>query len=148
MDWEQHMKQLHETREADAKRLGDSDRDLCMVCGAYGADKRSLIVEMGYQLKEISDRFIDLHLVEGRLNQRGFYLLICKVCRGELIGKMREWYEERKDLGQRVALDHDGYADDWDEERPIAVRVDGRAVMMSEEEYAEYERQQADKEPT
>lgn len=143
MNFEEHMQNLKATREADAKRFVESDGDLCMVCGAYGADKRSVIIETGYQMKEITERFIDLHLVEGRLNERGFYLRICKMCRGELLGALRSWFESRRDLSERYQLNHDGYIEDeeWrDDARNIPVRIDGRTVMMNPEEYERYEK--------
>lgn len=144
-----HLDHMRQLREADKKRFEGLDRDLCMVCGAHGADKRSLVVSTGYDMTEAVDRFIDLHLVEGRLNGMGYYLLICKSCRGEFIGMVRKWYESRRDLSQRYNLDHDGHVDDeeWEsEERNVPVRVDGQTVMMTTEQFEEYnKRREQDK---
>lgn len=132
-------------READAKRFEEHDGDLCMLCHAYGADKRNLFMSCLYDLKEVVPEFIDMSDVDkaaGNDFYRGYYLRICKSCRGALLGHLRRWAAERRNL-RNTPKNHDGRVLDDHPIQNIPVRVDGAVVMMSEHEYRLY-RQQLD----
>jgi hypothetical protein len=127
-------------RQADAKRFEELDGDLCMLCGAYGADKRSIFMSCLYAIYEVLPEAIQLWYVPGFEEvKHQYYLRVCKSCRGAWLGKLEEWRKDRMALrGQ--AKTHDGYLiDDEDEEgRNIPVRINGVVVMMDEIEYQEY----------
>lgn len=120
-------------READKQRFDEIDGDHCMLCGAYGADKRNLRIDCLYDVSEVIPEAIDMFLVD----KSGWYLRICKTCRGKLLGHLREWRDERVAL-RETPKDHDGYPLDDDESANIPVRVNGMIVMMTDEQYAEY----------
>lgn len=123
------------TRDAGAQAYRDHDEDLCMLCHAHGEDKRSLRIECFYAVDEVVPEALDLSLVEG---EGGYYLRICKSCRGALLDRLAEWREERVAL--RSALkDHDGYL--LDESRAeIPLRQNGRIVYVTRQEYAAWQR--------
>jgi hypothetical protein len=128
-------------RERDAKRYADHDHDLCMLCHAYGADKRSLFIACGYAVHEAVPEAIDLYGVEGELQNRGYFLCLCKSCRGALLGHLQEWRNEQ--IARRnVPKDHDGRDEDAYGEHNIPVRVNGVTVLMDEYGYAEWKRKQ------
>ena len=137
MNLDKMLDGIRKDQEADAKRFKESDSDLCMLCHAWGSDKRSLFVSCFYQIKEIVPEFIELSLVEG-MEKRGYYLRICKTCRGRFLGHLRDWAEEcitRRDIPK----DHDGYElCGYDPIQNIPVRIDGVTVMLSEVEYEIY----------
>lgn len=135
-DW---LNDLNAKRAKDAQRFYEQDDDLCMICHAYGADKRSLFIECLYAIEEVVPEAIELFAVEGPVKERhksGYYLRVCKSCRGALLGKMQEWRNERVAL-RGEPKDHDG--DTWflyDEEQPsIPVRINGATVLMTEAQY-------------
>lgn len=123
-------------RDADAKRHEELDWDLCQLCGAYGADKRTLVLRYFYAIYEVLPEAIDLHAVEGR-EEDGYLLRTCKVCRGEFLGMLAEWRAQR--IATRgTPKDHDGYpSEDEDEERNIPYREHGRTVYLTHEEWQE-----------
>jgi len=128
-------------REHDAKRFNELDGDLCQLCHAYGADKRSLFIDCFYDIHEVVPEAIDLFAVEGELMKRGYYLRICKACRGALLGHLQQWRQERIAL-RDVPKDHDGNPEesDGDTRELIPVRINGATIMMNEYEYSEYKR--------
>ena len=128
----------------DAWRFAESDGDLCMLCGAYGTDKRSLFISCLYDVSEAVPEALNLRYVPG-LEARGWYVRLCKSCRGSLLGQMREWRNERVAL-RGMVKDHDGYVEEADPERCISVRVDGMCVMMLEHVWEEWRRKQEGKE--
>lgn len=134
LDLNDLLRETDERRERDKARFEALDGDLCQLCYAYGCDKRSLVVDCFYAVHELVPEAIDLHLVEGRLNKRGYYLRICKRCRGEFLMAMQRWARER--MTHRAELkDHDGDTlDDEDEERCVPMRVAGATVMMTVEQ--------------
>jgi len=99
------------SRREDAAKYAALDGDRCQICGAQGADKRSLRIGYFYDMKEIAPEFLSLWYVESSEQlQRMFYLQTCKSCRAEILNAMRETINKRRALrGQE--LDHDGYAD-------------------------------------
>lgn len=132
------IKETERRRAHDAERYAAHDPDLCMLCHAYGADKRSLFVACGYAVYEAVPEAISLHACPNEvLRNRGYYLLLCKSCRSRLLGHMQQWRDECVALrGQ--PKDHDGHIEDDDPERNIPVRVNGAVVMMTTEEYAHF----------
>lgn len=129
--------QIDERRERDAKRWEERDGDLCMLCYAHGADKRSLFIECFYDISEVVPEAIDLFGCGENVKDRGWYLRICKSCRAALLQRLQGWRNERVAL-RSLAKDHDGYILDLDEEGDIPVRIHGVGVMMTEEQYCEY----------
>lgn len=127
-------------REQDKDRFENQDGDLCMLCHAYGSDKRSLFIDCFYNIGEVLPEALDIHLVEGQ--RGGWYLRICKHCRGEFLGMLGEWRE--KMIARRVVpKDHDGNGL-WDDdpELNIPVRVNGTTVMMTADQYEEWKAKQ------
>ena len=134
--------ELESKRKNDAQRFKDMDPDLCMCCHAYGEDKRSLWVDCFYEVREVVPEAIEISGVEPepKNHNRGYYLRICKSCRGRFLTMMGEWWKTGVDL-RDTPKDHDG-RDDYepDPERNIPVRVNGAIVMMTREEWAERQR--------
>lgn len=133
------MNTTRKRREADKETFENLDGDLCMLCHAYGSDKRSLTIDCFYDISEAIPEALDMHEVE---HLRGWYLRICKHCRGELLGILTEWRE--KMIARRVVpKDHDGNGL-WDEdsELNIPVRVNGTTVMMTTDQYEEWKAKQ------
>lgn len=121
-------------READAKRYNSLDENLCMICWAYGNDKRSLFVSCFYTVHEAVPEAIDLTEAPAVVKDRGYYLRICKACRGSFLGHMREWADERRKL-RETPKDHDEHVDDANPEANIPVRIDGAIVMLTREQW-------------
>lgn len=128
------LTKLGERREQDAKRWHDMDNDLCMLCHAYGPDMRSLFINCLYSIEEIVPEIIDLFKIE-QFKDRGYYIRICKSCRGSLLGKMRDWRNERVAL-RSFSKDSDG--EPYDEEANIPVRISGATIMMTLDQYNEW----------
>lgn len=132
LDW---IDEMMAERKRDRKRLEEADPDLCMICHAYGVDKRSLFVDCSYQMKEAVPEMLDLSACDEPLNERGYYLRICKSCRGSLLGHMRIWANERR-ATRNEAKSGDGGELILDEsEWLVPVRLDGATVYMTEEQY-------------
>lgn len=126
--------ELAAQREKDRQRYESQDDDLCMICHAYGSDKRSLFVSCGYQMKEAVPEMIDLFACGESVKGRGYYLNLCKSCRGSLLVHFREWANERREL-RPLPKDHDGHLEDEDTDDLVPVRMDGATVYMSLEDY-------------
>ena len=122
-------------RENDKKRWDALDDDLCMICHAYGADKRSLFVSCFYAVHEVVPEAIDLFLCDEQLKDRGYYLRICKSCRGSFLGHMEKWANERR-LLRGTPLDHDG-SEVYDTDGMIPVRINGCVRFLTREEWDE-----------
>lgn len=131
------LERVDERREHDAKRWEERDGDLCMLCHAHGADKRSLFLSCFYDVSEVVPEAIDLKGCDESVNDRGWYLRICKSCRGALLQRLQGWRNERVAL-RSLPKDHDGYILEVEEEGNIPVRIHGATVMMTEEEYRNY----------
>jgi hypothetical protein len=127
---------LQERRQADAARWAEMDSALCMLCHAHGADKRTLFLSCFYQLPEVIPEIIDLFDLGEPLKDKGYALRICKSCRGDFLGMLKEWRDRR--LARRpLPKDHDGeevYAVE-DADRNIPYRTHGRTEMMTRSEY-------------
>lgn len=125
-----------EKRRAESKRRWDNmNEDLCMLCHAYGADKRNVFIQCGYEMQEAVPEFIDLHDCGHEVWQHGYYLRVCKNCRGAMLASLREWANRQRGL-RRLAKDHDGYLGDSD--YLIPARIDGVAVWMEPHKYREH----------
>ena len=127
-----------ERRKTDAIRYEELDGDLCQLCHAYGADKRSLYISCFYSIHEVIPEIIDLSMCDG-VPDNGYYLRLCKSCRGRLLDMLEKWRNECVGLRNKPK-DHDGSIEEQDENANIPLRVNGRIVMVTEEEfYAEKE---------
>lgn len=131
--WKKMIERTQERRERDAERYEDMDGDRCQLCHAHGADKRTLLIRYFYAIHEQVPEAIDLSEADHPFD--GYLLRTCKACRGDLLGRLREWREERVKL-REAEKDHDGHL--LQSAGNIPVRVDGRTVMMMEEEYDEW----------
>ena len=129
-DWEMRC-------SLDAARYKTQDDDLCMLCHAYGADKRSLFVDCLYDCSEAINDFINLRDCGNERHKSGWYLRICKTCRGELLGVLRAWGANCKSR-RNLPKDHDGEIE-IDTEGLIPVRVDGATRWMTRGEYTKFE---------
>lgn len=128
-------------READAARYTALDSDLCMLCGAYGQDKRSLWMDCGYAIHEAVPEVIDLFAVPTVMKAlKGFYYLhFCKTCRAGLLAHLRRWRDERI-AARGTAMDSDGVPEEPELdadgiERNVPVRINGALTWMTAEEY-------------
>src|SRR3990167_1838455 len=84
-------------RERDAQAFTCLDADEGMLCDAYGAGKRDLFIDCGYAVHEVVPEALairKLSLERGK----GYYLLICKSCRGRLLGALQGWANECRSL--------------------------------------------------
>jgi hypothetical protein len=138
-----HKKQTQ--REQDAATFQSCDDNLCMICNAYGTDKRSLFISSFYEMKEVAPEFLDLADVPD-FKDRGYYLRICKSCRGEILDAIRQAINVRCEL-RSEPKDHDGTVDYDDGGSSIPVRINGRTVMMNVWQYEEYQARQKPDEP-
>jgi len=140
---QQMINETKERRAQDKIKYDEHDDDLCMLCNAYGEDKRSLFIACLYDIKEVVPEAIDIFDVP-HLKDRGYYLRICKNCRGELLSKLSDWRNEM--IARReIPKDHDGH-NEYDEPNcNIPVRINGRIVMMSEPQFHAYKERQAKK---
>lgn len=124
-------------RKADAERFKTLDEDECQLCYARGADKRSLTINCLYDIQEVLPEAIDLaNVMVENLAKCGYYLRICKACRGRLLAKLEEWREECITFIPQPK-NHDG---ELLEEKPgayIPLRVHGRTRMVTKEEFHE-----------
>ena len=134
------LKETEERRARDAERFAQLDGDECQLCGAHGDDKRSLFISCFYAVQEAVPEAIDLAAVNN-LKDRGYYLRICKSCRGRLLGHLRQWRQECIAL-RELPKDHDGYVDDdyvvRDPRADIPVRTDGVVTHMTPEQWEAY----------
>lgn len=130
------QKKIYEL-ESDAKAYKENDGDKCQVCHAYGEDKRNLIVKCFYEIKEVVPEALNLREADVDEALRDFYYLrICKSCRGDFLGKMKEWRDARVAL-QDTPKDHDGCLLEIDEdpERNIPIRANGVTKMITKDEW-------------
>lgn len=136
----ENLKEMKERRTRDTERFAQLDKDECQLCGAHGADKRSLFISCFYAVQEVIPEVIDLADVDN-LNDRGYYLRICKSCRARLLAHLRQWRQECVSL-RELPKDHDGYVDDdyvvRDPRANISVRKDGAITHMTPEQWEAY----------
>jgi ferredoxin len=130
-------------RKVDMEKYETIDDDLCMLCGAYGADKRNLVMRCFYDIKEVLPEALDL---SKHPDVKAFFIRICKSCRARFLGHLSDWRKECLAL-RDVEKDHDGgvWADEGydlpETERNIPVRVHGATTMMNLKEYEAYRKQ-------
>jgi hypothetical protein len=126
----------NEKMERDAVTFHEANEDICMMCGAQGADKRNLRISMFYAVHEVVPEMLNLSKVEGE-RPGTYYMRICKKCRADLLGHLQAWRNER--IAHRgTRMDHDGNPEEDFEYGKIYVRINGVSVPMSEDEYWEW----------
>lgn len=124
-------------RAEGAQQFAEHDTDLCMICHAHGEDKRSLFISCFYNVQEVVPEALDIQDAGIENFKIGFYLRICKTCRGELLRLLGVWRANR--ITERgIPLDHDGGRMDDYEGNMVPVRVNGAIIHMTEEEYARW----------
>ena len=136
------IEDIKRKRVEEAKHFEELDVKLCMLCHAYGADKRSLFIDCFYDIQEIVPEALDITDVK-EPPRGGYYLRICKNCRGNLLGRLGMWRDER--IARRnLPKDHDGdqLDEDIDPNKNIPVRINGTIVMMDEEGFKYYKESQ------
>lgn len=132
---EKHWRKRDAQDRRDQEAFEQVDEEVCMLCEAKGEDKRTLRIDCFYDIKEAIPEALSLIYVKG---EKGYYLNICKDCRGELLLLLSEW-RERMLLKRPLQKDSDGHPYETDHERNIPVRQYGAIKMMSYEEYMQYE---------
>jgi hypothetical protein len=137
MNLDDYIRQVKARREKDARRYAELDEDTCMLCNAQGPDMRSLFVSCFYSIEEVLPEAISMHDVPDAPDPRAYYLRICKTCRASFLSKLAEWWNERSEW-RDIAKDSDGSPEIC--YGTIPVRINGAIVMMSEEQYEEYQR--------
>jgi len=137
MELQQLLDNIDAKRKTDAERFKKLDEDECQLCYAHGADKRSLVINCFYDIKEVVPEAIDLtNVTVETLPKRGYYLRICKACRGRLLAKLEEWRNECIAL-ILVPKDHDGELREEEPGAYIPLRVHGRTRMVTKVEFHE-----------
>lgn len=142
MNWEQQIAIDKQRTIDDALRYKELDENQCQLCHAEGPDKRSLFISCLYAVHEVVSEVIDLRGCDESVNDRGYYLRICKSCRSRLLTMLGEWRRiciENRELPK----DHDGHLVEVDPDANIPVRINGAIRMMT---LGEYERWSAVKE--
>lgn len=123
-------------RERDAEAYANLDHDECMLCGAYGADKRSTTIACGYAVPEVVPEALDVTGVD-RFKDAGwgpYYILLCKACRASMLGHLAEWRAGR--VARRgLPMDHDGNDDEWSDDANIPIRENGTTRMITRAEW-------------
>ena len=117
----------------DAARFSSHDQSVCMLCGAKGEDKRSLWIDCFYAVHEVPDDQKVAH-------NRGYYLRICKTCRGRLLEHLRTWGNECRTM-RELPKDSDGSPEFTDPDRNIPVRMHGTTVVLTREEWDRLQRE-------
>ena len=110
-----------------------SDRT-CDLCHAEGPDMRTLGMFCCYQMNEIIPEMTNN---QGHTKQE-YRMTVCKNCRGELLDSMAEW---RRLAISRRAIDKDSDGEPLSSTNPdanIPVRVSGRNILMTRDEYDDY----------
>lgn len=125
-------------RTADAKAFAELDENLCMLCQAYGPDKRGFSISCGYEVKEVIPEALDLAYVE---NLSGYYLRVCKGCRGALLEGLKKAADQRRGM-RAEGLDSDGESLNLDYEEAIFVRINGANVCMTRDQFNFYKQEQ------
>lgn len=133
---ERILKETKQRRAVDKERFENINKDLCQICWAFGADKRSLFIDCWYVLSEAVEEIIDIHDCGLDSHKEGWYLRVCKTCRAQFIGMLRQWAVEGRER-RALSKNHDGCVE-GDMDRNIPVQIDGARVMMNAEEYEEY----------
>ncbi|GEM_PF-6950169 len=101
---------------------------LCQICNEEGHDRRTLRVQYLYDLSEISGKLtkedVIIRFANGEEAKSTFWTIeTCKNCRGIFLGALRHW------TSGCVTQN------DSDPDRNIPVRIDGRTVLMTTEEW-------------
>jgi hypothetical protein len=118
----------------DQERYDALNGDRCQICYARGADKRNLVVECFYAVNEVVPEAIDLSFKD----ERGYFLRICKTCRGEFLRHMKAWADDRRKL-RCVEKDHDGAVlENVQPGLSNSMRCDDPTITMSGPEYDAY----------
>ena len=127
-----------EKRRAFNKQVfEDQDSDLCVLCHAYGPDKRGLVVRCFYAIHEFIPEVLDVSNVEG-FQKNDYYLRVCKVCRSGFLVAMEAWRNERVALQGEPKDSDGGIGYDEYEGGMIPVRIAGATVMLTPNQYEEY----------
>lgn len=132
---EKLIKDRKERQERDKARYDDLDEQLCMICHAYGNDKRSLFVSCFYAVHETVPEAIDLSLTDQK--DKGYYLRICKMCRAEFLTMMGKWRTNRTAM-RNIPKDHDGGIDYAVTDKTVPVRLNGMTIMLSPDEFKRF----------
>jgi hypothetical protein len=129
-DLTDYVASLEGQADADAERWQQHDMDTCMLCGASGPDKRSLFISCFYAISEVVPEAINLRKVpDPDFSGRGYYLRICKACRGSLLGHLAMWRHERLSL-RGTPMDDDGNAEPESGQAVFYIRQHGATIAV------------------
>ena len=141
LDYKKIIDEGHVKNKKDARAYEKADDDLCMLCGAKGQDKRTLLMRCFYEIREMVPEALNLAEVKEYKDKDmdSFYFLrICKCCRAKFLGHIKDWREETVALRGKMK-DYDGYIDEDDREedpeRNIPIRENGIIKMINIEEW-------------
>lgn len=136
MDLGKLIQEGKERQAAGKKAFEELDGDLCMICHAYGSDKRNLVVRCFYAVHEFVPETLDMRLVDG-FKSGDYFLRICKTCRSGFLTAMRDWRDYRVSV-RHLPKGSDGEEEYDGESDMIPVRIAGATVMITSNQYEEY----------
>lgn len=137
MDLAKRIRESKEREAAGKQAYEESDEALCMICHAYGPDKRSLVVRCFYAIDEFVPEALDMRLVDG-FKSGDYYLRLCKICRSGFLVAMEDWRNVRIALRGEPKDSDGGIGYDEYEGSMIPVRIAGATVMLTPDQYEEY----------
>lgn len=108
----QTMEKRAQQKAYDEALMAAYSEDRCMLCHAYGEDKRTFMARCFYDMKEAVPELIYVANVPslqvafpGHDDQ--YFLRICKSCRGDLLGTLKQWGDRRR-ARRGLPMDEDG----------------------------------------
>ena len=137
MDLGKLIREGKEREVAGKQAFEELDEELCMICHAYGPDKRSLVIRCFYGIHEFVPEALDMELVDG-FKSGDYFLRICKVCRSGFLVAMEDWRNVRVSLRGEPKDSDGGIGYDEYEGSMIPVRIAGATVMITPDQYEEY----------
>jgi hypothetical protein len=130
-----YLEENRQRRENDARRFRELDEETCQLCLAHGEDKRSLRIACVYAIHEVVPEAMDLGSVpEENALRGGYFLRICKSCRGRLLAHLGQWRNECLAL-RDLPKDHDGNLGPPSEDHNVPVRINGAIHYLTLEEW-------------
>lgn len=95
-------------RQHDAEVFKTLDNETCMICRAQGPDKRDWFLECMYAVDECVPEALDLH----NIGVRGYYLRLCKECRGAFLRALKEAADKRRETSEERLSGYCAFCDE------------------------------------